>query len=198
MTIQEEDTEHSVQKKTPLKNAINRSAKAAFLILSLAFSRGTIRERKRVRGERRRGKKKWERREKEKRKGKKRGWERMKETRGRKKREKEGIGRGRDAQVPAAQLVATLPTRSLPPQATRRQRAHPQLQAGPALHTRTASVSAFAGDNLEPALFRSGGALLRVANNTTPSACPSPRAPLPAVSTAPRPGFIARRQRSEP
>lgn len=124
--------------------------------------------------------------------------ERKKETRGRKKGEKEGIGRGRDAQVPAAQLVATLPTRSLPPQATRRQRAHPQLQAGPALHTRTASVSAFAGDNLEPALFRSGGALLRVANNTTPSACPSPRAPLPAVSTAPRPGFIARRQRSEP
>lgn len=44
MMIQEEDTEHTVQKKTPLKNAINHSAKAAFLIPFLAFSMGTIRE----------------------------------------------------------------------------------------------------------------------------------------------------------
>lgn len=46
--------------------------------------------------------------------------------------------------------------------------------ARPAPTTRTTSVSAFPGDNLEPALFRSGGALLRVADNNTPR-CPSAR-----------------------
>lgn len=65
MTIQEEDTEHTVQKKTPLKNAINHSAKAAFLIPFLAFSMGTIREE----GEEKK-KKEIEKRERRKREGK--------------------------------------------------------------------------------------------------------------------------------
>lgn len=63
--IQEEDTEHTVQKKTPLKNAINHSAKAAFLIPFLAFSMGTIREE----GEEKK-KKEIEKRERRKREGK--------------------------------------------------------------------------------------------------------------------------------
>lgn len=65
MMIQEEDTEHTVQKKTPLKNAINHSAKAAFLIPFLAFSMGTIREE----GEEKK-KKEIEKRERRKREGK--------------------------------------------------------------------------------------------------------------------------------
>lgn len=42
--IQKEDTEHTVQKKTSLKNPANHNAKAAFVILPLAFSKGAIRE----------------------------------------------------------------------------------------------------------------------------------------------------------
>lgn len=44
MTIQKEDTEHTVQKKTSLKNPANHNAKAAFVILPLALSKGAIRE----------------------------------------------------------------------------------------------------------------------------------------------------------
>lgn len=44
MTIQKEDIEHTVQKKTSLKNPANHNAKAAFVILPLAPSKGAIRE----------------------------------------------------------------------------------------------------------------------------------------------------------
>lgn len=57
MTIQKEDTEHTVQKKTSLKNPANHNAKAAFVILPLAPSKGAIRE-----GEKREGEK-WKREE---------------------------------------------------------------------------------------------------------------------------------------
>lgn len=81
MMIQEEDTEHTVQKKTPLKNAINHSAKAAFLILFLAFSMGTIREE----GGEKKKKSNKEQREKEERRGKGKG----------KREGKKGMGKGR-------------------------------------------------------------------------------------------------------
>lgn len=51
MTIQKEDTEHTVQKKTSLKNPANHNAKAAFVILPLALSKGAIREGERKEGE---------------------------------------------------------------------------------------------------------------------------------------------------
>lgn len=54
MTIQKEDTEHTVQKKTSLKNPANHNAKAAFVILPLALSKGAIREGERRNRERER------------------------------------------------------------------------------------------------------------------------------------------------
>lgn len=86
--IQEEDTEHTVQKKTPLKNAINHSAKAAFLIPFLAFSMGTIREEGEEKKKKKRNREEREKEERRKRKGKGKGKREGGEGRGKGRKER--------------------------------------------------------------------------------------------------------------
>lgn len=191
--IQEEDTEHTVQKKTPLKNAINHSAKAAFLIPFLAFSMGTIREEGEEKKKKKRNREEREKEERRKRKGKGKGkreggegerngsvkrlreekeseeekaWKGKEKEERRNKEEREEEERKRTKQKVSEKVMN--PMHRSPGSSERTAAA-----ARPALAKRTTSVSAFPGDNLEPALFRSGGALLRVADNTP--RCPSAR-----------------------
>lgn len=96
MTIQKEDTEHTVQKKTSLKNPANHNAKAAFVILPLALSKRAIRE-----GERRnREREKSEREKKVKKKNffkksERIKWKRRKNKgKGKEKRREKGQGKG--------------------------------------------------------------------------------------------------------
>lgn len=192
--IQEEDTEHTVQKKTPLKNAINHSAKAAFLIPFLAFSMGTIREEGEEKKKKKRNREEREKEERRKRKGKGKGkreggegerngsvkrlreekeseeekaWKGKEKEERRNKEEREEEERKRNKQKVSEKVMN--PMHRSPGSSERTAAA-----ARPALAKCTTSVSAFPGDNLEPALFRSGGALLRVADNNTPR-CPSAR-----------------------
>lgn len=209
--IQEEDTEHTVQKKTTLKNAINHSAKAAFLILFLAFSMGTIREE----GGEKKKKSNKEQREKEERRGKGKGKregekgerkesvkrsreEKQKKKKKRKKREK--VKRKREEEIKKRekrkkereinrryQKRWRIPCTGAPAAASALRLQHGRLSP----HAPLLFLLSLA--TIWSQRFSVQEELCSVSLTTTRRA-----APRPAVSTAPPPGFMVRRHRSEP